>query len=259
MFDADPSKKTTTSYGFKTVSFSEKREGVQSIFSAVSDQYDLMNDLMSGFQHRLWKKWFVADFPLKPNLKHIDVATGTGDITAALVRRLERQNLEYQITATDFNNAMLQKGKNRLIDKGIFKNISWQQANAEELPFESDYFDSYSIAFGIRNVANIPEALAEAYRCLVSGGSFHCLEFSQPDNQVVKMAYDRYAFNVLPLIGKLVAKNRPAYQYLVESIETFMKPEEFSHLLVEAGFRNISVKSYAGGLVRAYHAWKEKE
>ena len=259
MSNADPSKKTTTTYGLKTVSFSEKRKGVQSIFSAVSNHYDLMNDLMSGFQHRLWKKWFVADFPLKPNLKHLDVATGTGDITAALVRRLERHNLGYQITATDFNNDMLKKGKEQLIDKGIFKNISWQQANAEDLPFEKDCFDSYSIAFGIRNVANVPAALVEAYRCLVPGGSFHCLEFGQPDNQVVKMAYDRYAFNVLPLIGKLVAKNRPAYQYLAESIETFMKPEEFSHLLVEAGFSNIAIKSYAGGLVRAYHARKEKE
>jgi len=248
---------TQTPFGFQKVTPEEKREGVQKIFSDVSDRYDLMNDLMSGFQHRLWKKSFVADFPLKPGLKHLDVAAGTGDITAALVRRLEKNNLDYQIVATDLNEEMLKKGQDQLFNQGLFKNIDWIHANAERLPFESDAFDSYSIAFGIRNVSDVQAALKESYRCLGPGGSFHCLEFSQPKSQVIKRIYDGYAFGLLPLMGKWVAKNEAAYQYLAESIETFMAPETFCQLLEEANYQSISVKNYACGVVRAYHAWKE--
>ena len=244
-------------FGLETIEASHKTEKVQEIFSEVSKNYDLMNDLMSGFQHRLWKQDFVDHFSLKPHLRHLDMATGTGDILKRLVKRLQNNQLPYALTAADLNANMLEVGKARLFDEGIFENIEWCQANAEMLPFSSSMFDSYSIAFGIRNVTNILHALKEAYRCLKPGGAFYCLEFSQPENALFKKAYDLYAFNFIPKIGKFISGNEKAYQYLVESIETFLTPEKFSLLLQEAGFESVSIKKHARGVVCAYTAWKK--
>lgn len=251
-----PFPMTQVNFGFQKVEKGQKTGLVQNIFSDVSSKYDLMNDVMSGFQHRIWKKKFVGDMTLKPNLQHLDVATGTGDIVKELVKRLERNNLSYQITASDLNENMLSEGKAKLFDQGIFKHIDWVVANAEELPFENDSFDSYSIAFGIRNVTDIPKALKEAYRCLKPGGSFYCLEFSQPDHSLFKKAYDFYAFQVIPKIGGVLAGNKDAYAYLSESIETFLSAPAFESLLKDAGFGATTSEPFMNGLVRFYKAWK---
>ncbi len=247
---------TQVNFGFQKVDKEEKTGLVQGIFSSVSEKYDLMNDVMSGFQHRLWKRWFVNGMALKPDLHHLDVASGTGDIVKNLVERLSKKNLSYQIVASDLNESMLSVGKDKLFDRGIFKNIKWVQENAEELSFEGALFDSYSIAFGIRNVTHIEKALSEAYRCLKLGGAFYCLEFSQPNHSLVKTGYDLYAFHIIPKIGQLIAKNKQAYAYLAESIETFLTAKQFETLLKKAGFKSVSSVSYAQGLVRSYTAWK---
>jgi demethylmenaquinone methyltransferase/2-methoxy-6-polyprenyl-1,4-benzoquinol methylase len=216
-----------------------------------------MNDLMSGFQHRCWKSQFVSEIVLKPNLRHLDMATGTGDIVRKLVKRLNENTLSYHITACDLNKDMLELGKNKLFDQGIFKHIDWHVADAENLPFEANYFDSYSIAFGIRNVTDPLKALKEAHRCLKPGGAFYCLEFSQPESGLFKNVYDLYAFSIIPRIGALITQNKKAYTYLAESIETFLAAHEFESCLKKAGFMHATSQPFMQGLVRFYKTWKE--
>ncbi|RVC98570.1 bifunctional demethylmenaquinone methyltransferase/2-methoxy-6-polyprenyl-1,4-benzoquinol methylase UbiE, partial [Mesorhizobium sp. M2A.F.Ca.ET.029.05.1.1] len=209
-----------TSYGFRKVGAGEKQPLVNDVFHKVANRYDLMNDLMSAGLHRLWKDAMVAwlNPPKRPGWKVLDVAGGTGDIAFRIVEASQRQA---HATVLDINGSMLSVGRDRAEKQGLAANTDFVEANAEELPFESETFDAYTIAFGIRNVPRIEVALAEAYRVLKRGGRFLCLEFSEVEMPLLDKAYEAWSFNAIPRIGKAVTGDGEPYSYLVESIRKF--------------------------------------
>lgn len=232
-------------FGYKKVSPDEKTRLVVDVFDSVADNYDLMNDLMSGGIHRLWKNRFVALMHPRASKSLLDVAGGTGDI-AFRYRAAAGKNAE--ITVCDLNAEMLKVGRARAIDRGYLKGFDWAEGNAERLPFEDDSFNIYSIAFGLRNVTRIDDALREAHRVLKPGGQFFCLEFSHVKNPALRKAYDAFSFHIIPKIGQVVAKDRASYQYLVESIRQFPKQEELRERLETAGFEQTRVIDLSGGI-----------
>jgi len=232
-------------FGYKKVSPDEKTRLVVDVFDSVANNYDLMNDLMSGGIHRLWKNRFVALMRPRASKSLLDVAGGTGDIA---FRYHAAAGKDADITVCDLNAEMLKVGKARAIDRGYLKGFDWVEGNAEGLPFENDSFNLYSIAFGLRNVTHIDDALAEAYRVLKPGGQFFCLEFSHVKNPALRKAYDAFSFHVIPKIGEIVAKDRDSYQYLVESIRQFPKQEELQDRLETAGFEQTRVIDLSGGI-----------
>jgi len=236
-------------FGDQLVSPDEKTRRVGGVFSSVARNYDLMNDLMSGGMHRLWKNRFVAK--VKPRLgEHIlDMAGGTGDIA---FRMAEKGAL---VTVSDINADMLAVGQERAKTRNI-EGLSWQVENAESLTFADNSFDAYTIAFGIRNVTDIPSALREAHRVLKRGGRFYVLEFSTSEWPGFGELYDRYSEHVIPRIGKAVARDEESYRYLVESIRRFPRMERFKAMISEAGFKSTSVEPILGGLVAIWGGWK---
>ena len=236
-------------FGDQLVSPDEKTRRVGGVFSSVARNYDLMNDLMSGGMHRLWKNRFVAK--VKPRLgEHIlDMAGGTGDIA---FRMAEKGAL---VTVSDINADMLAVGQERAKTRNI-EGLSWQVENAECLTFADNSFDAYTIAFGIRNVTDIPSALREAHRVLKRGGRFYVLEFSTSEWPGFGELYDRYSEHVIPRIGKTVARDEASYRYLVESIRRFPRMERFKAMIGEAGFKSTSVEPILGGLVAIWGGWK---
>lgn len=232
-------------FGFKEVGSSEKMRLVGDVFSSVAGDYDLMNDLMSGGIHRLWKNKFVSILHPSPRRKLLDVAGGTGDIA---FRYRQKAGSAAQITVCDINKDMLAVGKDRAIDRGYLKGFKWVQGNAEALPFEDDSYDIYTISFGLRNVPKIDDALEEAFRVLKPGGQFFCLEFSEVVNPLFRKIYDEYSFRVIPRIGEAVAKDRESYQYLVESIRQFPKQEELAGRMRAAGFEKVRYINLSGGI-----------
>lgn len=233
-------------FGQKHVSPDEKTGLVRGVFDSVADNYDLMNDLMSGGMHRLWKDMFVRRIRPRPGLKYLDVAGGTGDIAFRLRSRL---GPKADITIFDLNEHMLNVGRDRAANKGWLRSFEWVTGNAEDLPFPEAHFDVYTIAFGLRNVTRIDKALAEAARVLKPGGRFYCLEFSQVQEPLLAKLYDLYSFNVIPKIGKIVAKDADSYQYLVESIRKFPKQTQLKSRIAQAGFKNSNFQNLSLGVV----------
>ena len=235
----------STQFGEKNVSPEEKTTLVRGVFDSVADNYDIMNDLMSGGLHRLWKDSFVRRIRPKPNMKFLDVAGGTGDIAF----RIKKKAPDADITVFDLNQNMLDVGRDRAIDKGWLDGFEWVTGNAANLPFEDNSFDVYTIAFGLRNVTLIDEALREAARVLKPGGRFFCLEFSHVREPLLAKAYDIYSYNIIPRIGAAVAKDRESYQYLVESIRKFPSQENLKARMESAGFKNCAFSDLSAGIV----------
>jgi demethylmenaquinone methyltransferase/2-methoxy-6-polyprenyl-1,4-benzoquinol methylase len=237
------------SFGFEEVSPEEKTARVGSVFSRVARRYDLMNDLMSGGLHRPWKDLFVRRVGPRAGEAILDMAGGTGDIAFRLARRGAR------VTVADINPDMLGVGEERARSRGI-EGLAWSVQNAEALSFADASFDAYTIAFGIRNVTHIDQALAEAHRVLKIGGRFFCLEFSTTTWPGFAQLYDRYSMAVVPKLGKAVARDEESYRYLVESIRRFPPMDRFRAMIEAAGFIQTKVEPILGGLVAIHSGWK---
>jgi len=226
-----------------------KKGNVQSVFNKVYDKYDLMNDFMSIGIHRLWKKDMINWMAPYPKKKLIDIACGTGDLGKLF---LESTQYEGKVLFVDPNSKMLKKGKERFKKH---KNISWKKGSAEKVPAPNNYFDYYTISFGLRNAKNINKSLKEAYRVLKSGGRFFCLEFSKVQNYQLNMLYKNYS-KIIPHIGKLVVGEKEPYEYLIKSIENFINQEELIELMVKNNFTKCSYRNLSGGIVAIHSGWK---
>jgi len=236
-------------FGYKRVESGEKVRLVGNVFDSVAENYDLMNDLMSGGLHRLWKNKFISMLRPSSNKSLLDVAGGTGDIA---FRYRARAGDQAKITVCDMNAEMLNVGKNRAINHGYLKGFEWVVGNAETLPFTDNSYHLYTISFGLRNVPKIDDALEEAFRVLKPGGQFFCLEFSHVNNPALRKLYDIYSFRIIPEIGELVAKDRDSYQYLVESIRQFPKQTELASRMEKAGFERVRFVNLSGGIVAVH-------
>jgi demethylmenaquinone methyltransferase/2-methoxy-6-polyprenyl-1,4-benzoquinol methylase len=236
-------------FGDELVSPEEKMRRVGAVFSSVARRYDLMNDLMSGGMHRLWKDRFVARVKPRSGEDILDMAGGTGDVAFRMAERGAR------VTVADINGDMLEVGKERAHGRGL-TGLSWKVENAEALSFADATFDAYTIVFGIRNVTDIPAALSEAYRVLKRGGRFYCMEFSSSDWPGFSNLYEAFASSVIPRIGKVVAHDEDSYRYLVESIRRFPRPDAFKRMVAEAGFVRAAAEPMLGGLVTIHSGWK---
>jgi demethylmenaquinone methyltransferase/2-methoxy-6-polyprenyl-1,4-benzoquinol methylase len=244
-----------THFGFANVPLNEKQGLVDDVFHKVASRYDLMNDLMSGGLHRVWKDVLVAQ--VKPSkrgpFRHLDVAGGTGDVAFRIAQAGGPQT---DVTILDINGDMLEVGRERAAKRGLSGKLSFVEANAEDLPFEDGRFDAYTIAFGIRNVPRIDKALREAHRVLKRGGHFLCLEFSEVDVPGLDTIYDAFSFNLIPPIGRLVTGDAEPYRYLVESIRKFPQAERFRAMIADAGFQRASFTRLTGGVVCIHSGWK---
>lgn len=236
-------------FGDELVTREEKTRRVGGVFTSVARNYDLMNDLMSGGMHRIWKNRFVAKVKPRRGEAILDMAGGTGDIAFRMAHR------GANVTVSDINPDMLTVGMERAKTREI-QGLTWQVENAEKLSFADSSFDAYTIAFGIRNVTDIPAALREAHRVLKRGGRFYCLEFSTSEWPGFGELYDRYSEHLIPKIGKAVAKDEDSYRYLVESIRRFPKMNAFRDMIGNAGFKSTNVEPILGGLVAIHGGWK---
>jgi demethylmenaquinone methyltransferase/2-methoxy-6-polyprenyl-1,4-benzoquinol methylase len=242
-------------FGFRKVPLDHKQAMVDDVFHSVARRYDLMNDLMSGGLHRVWKDALVAALnPPRRGLPYrlIDVAGGTGDVA---FRVAERSAGHADIVVADINSSMLDIGRERAEKRGLTR-ITFREANAEALPFPEASFDAYTIAFGIRNVPRLEAALAEAFRVLKHGGRFLCLEFSEVDVPMLDRLYQAYSFRVIPPLGRVVTGDADSYRYLVESIRTFPNQERFAEMLRRAGLRRVSYRNFSGGIAALHSGWK---
>ena len=246
---------STASFGYRDVPEAEKEGLVREVFSSVARRYDLMNDLMSGGIHRLWKDAMVEWLDPRPGQSFLDVAGGTGDIALRIAEAARKRGGKAQIAVCDINADMLGEGVRRARARGEHA-ISWICGDAEKLPIPDASVDAYTIAFGIRNVPRIEVALAEAFRVLRPGGRFLCLEFSTVDVPGLDALYDLYSFNVIPALGRSVAGDAEAYRYLVESIRRFPKPQAFAAMIAAAGLRRASAQPLTGGIVALHSGWR---
>lgn len=245
-------------FGEKKVSPEEKTQAVIGVFDSVAKKYDVMNDLMSGGIHRLWKDELVRmirpkAFSGNRSLHYLDVAGGTGDIA---FRIRKKAGAGAKISLCDLNENMLSVGRNRAIDRGWGDDFNWITGNAESLPLEDSSVDVYTIAFGLRNVTHIDTALSEAFRVLRPGGRFYCLEFSHVKPQLLSKAYDLYSYSVIPKIGELVTKDKESYQYLVESIRKFPKQKDLQKRLHDAGFTKTKFTNFMAGVAAVHFGFK---
>lgn len=240
-------------FGFRRVKPGEKTGLVGEVFASVAGRYDLMNDLMSGGLHRLWKDQLLRLMSPQAGQTILDVAGGTGDIA---MRCHKRTNGKAKITVCDINLAMLKEGRAKMLDHGILKGIDWITGNAEELPVPSRSVDIYCIAFGLRNVTHIDKALSEAARVLKPGGRFYCLEFSSGVKKSIKPLYDRYCMTALPWLGQFVAKDRNSYQYLAESIQKFPTQQALAKRMEKAGLEQVKWLNLTGGIAVIHSGWK---
>ncbi|EFJ20392.1 hypothetical protein SELMODRAFT_418270 [Selaginella moellendorffii] len=290
---SERSSSGVANFGFREVPEDEKAGMVGAVFSSVASNYDLMNDIMSGGLHRLWKDRLVSELQPFPGMQHLDVAGGTGDIAFRVLdtiyskeqRSPQKKEVnekevvdETRVYVCDINASMLDVGRQRAKTRGEpgisvcgqirFKflmvkaglgelpSLVWVEGDAEALTFADDSMDGYTIAFGIRNVTHIDKALREAHRVLKRGGRFLCLELSHVETPIFKQIYDFYSFSVIPAIGQMVAKDRNSYQYLVESIRRFPKQDDFARMIINAGFSNVQYENLVQGVVAIHSGFK---
>ena len=244
--------KSTTHFGYRDVAVTEKQSLVGEVFTSVASRYDVMNDLMSLGLHRLWKRHFVATAGLRPGDRVLDLAGGTGDISALMAPIVGDKGM---VVLSDINAEMLVRGRDRMLDEGHSKRIACARINAEALPFPDNSFDLVTIAFGLRNVTDQLKALTEMCRVLRPGGRALVLEFSEVRQPVLKPIYDAYSFGVLPLLGKVVAKDESSYRYLAESIRKHPNQAKLAGLMSEAGLEQVSVRNLLGGIVAIHSGY----
>jgi demethylmenaquinone methyltransferase / 2-methoxy-6-polyprenyl-1,4-benzoquinol methylase len=243
----------TTHFGFKRVAAEEKASMVRGVFDSVAEHYDIMNDLMSMGVHRIWKRIAVQLSNVRKGEQVLDLAGGTGDLTTLFEKRVGEEG---NVVLADINAQMLRTGRNRLIDRGLISNIQYTQVNAECLPFADDSFDCVCIAFGLRNVTDKDAALRSMYRVLKPGGRAIVLEFSHPIDPITEKIYDFYSFNLLPKIGKWVAKDEESYRYLAESIRMHPKQDELKAMMETAGFERCEYFNMTQGIVAVHRGYK---
>lgn len=244
----------STHFGYETVTAPEKVKKVMDVFSSVANKYDIMNDLMSGGLHRLWKRRMFNIAAISAGSSVLDVAAGSGDISIGLAKKLGPSG---RVVLTDLNGPMLAEGARRVIDAGLLPGrADCVQSDGTRLAFADNSFDCVTIAFGIRNFLDIGAGLAEFYRVLKPGGQFICLEFSRPVLPLLDVAYDAYSFNVIPLIGEKVTGDRDSYQYLVESIRRFPDQQIFADMISTAGFELVKFDNMTGGIVALHRGYK---
>ena len=242
----------TTHFGFETVTESAKAGRVQGVFGSVANRYDIMNDVMSGGIHRLWKDAMMDWLAPVAGQRLLDVAGGTGDIAFRFLKRAGQG----QATVLDLTQEMLDEGRKRAEADQMSEQLDWLVGDAMALPFPNASFDVYTISFGIRNVTRPQDALNEAFRVLRPGGRLMVLEFSQIPNAALQWAYDRYSFNLIPAMGQLIANDRDSYQYLVESIRKFPDQEQFLAMVRRAGFENAKYRNLSAGIACLHSGWK---
>ncbi|NOU23340.1 MAG: bifunctional demethylmenaquinone methyltransferase/2-methoxy-6-polyprenyl-1,4-benzoquinol methylase UbiE [Methyloglobulus sp.] len=243
----------TTHFGFKRVAAEEKASMVRGVFDSVAEHYDIMNDLMSMGVHRIWKRIAVQLSNVRKGEQVLDLAGGTGDLTTLFEQRVGDEG---NVVLADINAQMLRTGRNRLIDRGLVGNVQYTQVNAECLPFADDSFDCVCIAFGLRNVTDKDAALRSMYRVLKPGGRAIVLEFSHPIDPITEKVYDFYSFNLLPKIGKWVAKDEESYRYLAESIRMHPKQDELKAMMETAGFERCEYFNMTQGIVAVHRGYK---
>ncbi len=243
----------TTHFGFQTVDEDQKAGLVQGVFSSVASKYDVMNDLMSGGIHRVWKDAMMDWLAPRPGQQLLDVAGGTGDVS---FRFLKRAGDTAHATVLDLTEPMLIEGQKRAEAANMAHQLDWIVGDAMALPFEANSFDVYTISFGIRNVTRIEDALAEAFRVLRPGGRLMVLEFGQIPNDLMQKVYDLYSFNVIPAMGKIVTGDRDSYQYLVESIRHFPDQDRFADMIRAAGFEQVKYRNLSMGIAALHSGWK---
>lgn len=244
--------KKTTHFGYKTVSQEEKAGYVKDVFDSVSNRYDLMNDLMSGGLHRLWKKYTIDKASARYGQKILDLAGGTGDLAKVFAGKVGDEG---HVVLADINFSMLNEGRTRLINSGISGNLSITQVNGENLAFKEGSFDIVTIAFGLRNITDKETALSSIYQTLKPGGKLLILEFSKPIN-LLRPAYDLYSFKILPLLGKLVANDADSYQYLAESIRMHPDQDKLITMMEDANFERCRYTNLSGGIVALHEGYK---
>ncbi len=247
---ADDTK--TTHFGFQTVEETEKAGMVHGVFTNVASRYDVMNDVMSGGIHRLWKDAMMDWLAPRDGQKLLDVAGGTGDIAFRFLKRAPGATA----TVLDMTESMLLEGERRSEAAQLAEKLDWVVGDAMALPFPDNTFDVYTISFGIRNVTRIPDALSEAFRVLRPGGRMMVLEFSQLPNDGLQKLYDLYSFNVIPRMGQAIAGDRDSYQYLVESIRKFPDQDTFASMIRDAGFERVAYRNLSFGIAALHSGWK---
>ncbi|MHA7003063.1 bifunctional demethylmenaquinone methyltransferase/2-methoxy-6-polyprenyl-1,4-benzoquinol methylase UbiE [Aeromonas schubertii] len=243
----------TTHFGFKTVATDEKETLVAGVFHSVAAKYDLMNDLMSFGIHRLWKRFTIDCSGVRKGQRVLDLAGGTGDLTAKFSRIVGETG---QVVLADINDSMLKVGRDKLRNLGISGNVAFVQANAEALPFPDNHFDLITIGFGLRNVTDKEKALASMFRVLKPGGRLLVLEFSKPESEVMVKLYDLYSFKLLPKMGEIVANDSESYQYLAESIRMHPDQETLKGMMAQVGFEDVSYYNLTQGIVALHRGYK---
>ncbi|MCA0402456.1 MAG: bifunctional demethylmenaquinone methyltransferase/2-methoxy-6-polyprenyl-1,4-benzoquinol methylase UbiE [Proteobacteria bacterium] len=246
-------QKKTTHFGFQSVDWDEKEQKVKDVFKSVAKKYDLMNDLMSLGIHRLWKQFTMGLSGLRPGQTVLDLAGGSGDLTKIASQKV---GLKGKVILADINAAMLEVGRDKLLDEGLHQNIDFVQANAECLPFSSNYFNCITMAFGLRNVTDKDKALESIYRVCKPGGKVMILEFSKPTFPGLKPVYDWYSFHILPKIGQFFASDEESYRYLAESIRMHPSQDELKNMIEKAGFEDCHYHNLSGGIVALHIAYK---
>ncbi|WP_226703479.1 bifunctional demethylmenaquinone methyltransferase/2-methoxy-6-polyprenyl-1,4-benzoquinol methylase UbiE [Microbulbifer elongatus] len=246
-------ERKTTHFGYQQVPVEEKAGRVADVFHSVAARYDVMNDLMSGGIHRLWKRFTIELSAARPGQTILDIAGGTGDLTARFSRIVGPTG---KVVLADINASMLKVGRDRLLDRGIAGNVETVQADAQYLPFPDDTFDCITIAFGLRNVTDKDLALRSMLRVLKPGGRLLVLEFSKPQSKLLEKVYDQYSFRLLPFMGKLVADDADSYRYLAESIRMHPDQQTLKDMMGEAGFVDCEYHNMTGGIVALHKGIK---
>ena len=244
--------KTSASFGYKKVTEIEKTSLVDNVFTSVTERYDLMNDLMSFGLHRFWKKYFLLCSNIKKGEKVLDLAAGTGDITKLISKAVGDRG---KVISCDINYAMLSQGRDNLIDAGFMENIFYVQSDAQSLSFQENSFDHVTMAFGLRNTANISKALESIYKILRPGGSLQVLEFSKAE-KIIERPYSAFLNKVIPLLGKYVAKDEDSYKYLAESIDMHPSQNDLVKLMENNNFKNCKYNNLSFGVVSIHKGYK---